>query len=287
MKQLVLILMNTLCALSAAQASIIIQSPGSDRNAFETFLKENPSAISYSQYLRQHSESNPSQEESLYALAEKLDSPSNEIVLRLMNIPDRLSSTSINYIYDLTNKLLERKDLSKNQDLIRLNCKVRGLLSVPFDNCGTTSLDFTAMKKQWPFAQGLLLESVAYSFTTSALVQISKDAVYSFTLYSDSHKAIEFKGTYSQFMQQHFVGEPLVDGSCSGFSSNIDDFTVQSSGAIFFKRDCIKAFQDAGKSRSLAEWAQDNKAWLIPVGILLVGGAAYGLKDKKIVIDKP
>lgn len=271
----------------AAKASILIQAPGTDSTLFESSLRGQSTAQTYSNFLIQKAQSNPQLEESLYSIAENLDAPSTEIISLLNAGQGKLSPSSLNFTYDLTRKLSERSDLARNQDLLRLNCKVRGLLSIPMDKCPPISVDFKAIKAQWPFAKVLLIESASYPLTSSSFVHISKDASYNFSLYSDSHKAIEFKGTYSQFMQQHFVGEPLINGTCSGFSSNIDDFAIQSAGSVFFNSECIKPLTESGKSRTTSEWMSDNKSWLIPVGIALLGGVAYSLKDKKLVIEKP
>lgn len=286
MKQ-VAFLISTFLFLNYAPAAILIQALGSDPVAFESSVRDQSNFRSYSDYQIQKAQNNPELEESLYSVAENLDATANEIVSRLSSIQDKLSPSAINFVYDLTKKLLERPDLARNQNLIRLNCKVRGLLTIPLDKCPAVTVDFKAIKAQWPFAKGVMIESAAYPVTTAPLQYLSKDAIYNFSLYSDSHKIVEFKGTYWQFMQQHFVGEPLINGTCSGFSSNIDDFTLQSAGSVFFQTDCIKPVSESGKSRSMKEWMSDNKSWLVPVGIALLGGVAYSLKDKKIVIDKP
>ncbi len=271
-------------------AGVLIQAEGSSRSEFETVLKEQSEMMSLIQFQIQRLQTNTRQEEDLYKVGENLEAPSGNISesLRSVHNSGPLSPTSINYLYDLSAKLLERPDLKNSAELNLANCKARSLLGMPIEKCAKVSVDFTAIHRQWPIAQVLLIESKSYDIATANSLNLASDAVYEFRLLSDTHKSVQFKGTYVQLMQQQFIFEPMIQGSCSGFSANIDDFNLQNSGTIFFSRDCMKAANGPPSGSRFGEWWDANKSWVYPVGLLLVGSAAaYGLKDKKIVIDKP
>lgn len=289
MKQIFTALMM-ITMTSAANAVVTIQSPTSSREEFAAFLKSQPEAVSYIRYQAEKFQSNPPQEDALYRISENLESSPQEILNQLRNIESGapLSSTSINFAYDLSTKLQERADLKDNLEMKTLHCKVRGLLAMPLGKCKKVKVDLVAIARQWPFMETLLVESSAYELATASHLEISSEASYQFTLLSNSHKAIVFKGTYVQFMQQHFSAEPLIAGSCYGYSASVDDFHVTSSGMVFFNPTCVKPINAPPVENGFSQWMEKNKSWVYPVGILLIGGAgAYALKDKKIVITKP
>jgi hypothetical protein len=269
---------------------ILIQAAGTSHTEFETFLKDQSEMISFSQYQVQRLQSNTRQEEELYKMGENLDATSKNISdsLRALKNSGPLSSTSINFLYDLSNRLQERPDLNNNFEIKMMNCKARSLVGMPLEKCPKVRVDFTSINRQWPTVQTLLIESASYQISTASSLELSNDAVYEFQLISDTHKAIQFKGTYLQLMQQHFVFEPMIEGSCREFSSSIDDFNIQNAGTVFFSKECLKAVNAPPTGNRFSEWMDANKSWVYPVGALLIGSAAaYGLKDKKIVIDKP
>jgi hypothetical protein len=159
---------------------------------------------------------------------------------------------------------------------------------MPLEKCPKVRVDFPAISRQWPAAQTLVIESNSYSISTANSLEVSIEAVYEFQLLSDTHQAVSFRGTYNQLMQQHFAFVPMVEGGCSGYATSIDDFNIQSSGTLFFSKDCLRPANAPPAGYRFSEWISENKAWIYPVGIILVGSAAaYGLKDKKIVVEKP
>ncbi|UYL09171.1 hypothetical protein B9G69_001095 [Bdellovibrio sp. SKB1291214] len=271
-------------------AAVIVQSPTSSREEYNAFIKSHAEAVSYVRYFTDKLQSNSHQEDLLYKIAERLDASPKEILLQLRTIESgaALSATSINFIYDLSNKLQERSEFKNNTELKTLQCKVRGLLSVPLETCAKVKVDIQAITRQWPTTDTLLIESVPYDLTTGISLEISSEAAYQFTLLSNTHKAILFRGTFVQLMQQHFVPEPMVSGTCDAFSAAIDDFTIASNGLIFFNPNCTKSIKTPQTESHFIQWVEKNKYWVYPAGVLLIGGAgAYALKDKKIVVTKP
>ncbi|WP_413585326.1 hypothetical protein [Bdellovibrio sp. HCB274] len=277
-------------AVARSHASVVIQAAGASPEGYREFLKEHPAMKSHSQYQSEKRSENPRQEEDLFRIAESMDAPAELITTNLSNTANNsvLSPTSLNFLFDLTTKLLERSDFKNTQPIKILNCKARALLEIPLEKCRKVTVDFQAINRQWPFTSVLMIESSAFSLTTASHLEISDEAVYQFTLLSDTHKTVVFKGTYSQFMQQHFAAELLVEGSCRGFTASTDDFEIINSGTAFFKKDCVQPINNPKTSSSFSEWVQSNKTWVYPAGLLLIGGAiAYGLKDKTLVITKP
>ncbi|QDK46773.1 hypothetical protein DOM22_17225 [Bdellovibrio sp. ZAP7] len=290
MKQILLTFMISLLAVKAFASGVLIQAAGSSQTEFDSFLKEHPENVSFSQYLVQRLQTNPRQEEELYRIGENLEASPKNISdsLRLIQKSGPLSLNSVNFLYDLSSKLMERSDLKNNFDIKTVNCKVRGLLGMHLEKCSKVRVDFIAINRQWPTAQTLVIESTAYPISTANSLEVSIEAVYEFQLLSDTHQAVNFRGTYNQLMQQHFVFVPMVEGNCKGYATSIDDFNIQSSGTLFFSKDCLKPANAPPAGNRFSEWLSENKAWIYPVGIILIGSAAaYGLKDKKIVVEKP
>ncbi|QLY24978.1 hypothetical protein [Bdellovibrio sp. KM01] len=271
-------------------SGVLIQAAGSSPAEFDSFLKEHPEMASFSQHLVQRLQTNGRQEEELYRIGENLEASPKNISdsLRLVQKSGPLSLNSVNFLYDLSSKLMERSDLKNNLDIKTVNCKVRGLLGMPLEKCPKVRVDFITINRQWPTAQTLVIESNPYTISTANSLEVSIEAVYEFQLLSDTHQAVNFHGTYNQLMQQHFVFVPMVAGTCSGYTTSIDDFNIQSSGTLFFSRDCLKPANAPLSGNRFSEWLNENKSWVYPLGIILVGSAAaYGLKDKKIVVEKP
>ena len=289
MKQIFLTLLFSLTT-QIAVAAVVVQATTTSREDFNVFLNSHPEMVSYRQYFTDRIQSNTLQENILYKIAENLDAPAMEILQQLRSVESTgpLSSTSINFIYDLTTKLQERSDFRNNPEMKILHCKVRGVLGMPLEKCAKVKVDLQAIVRQWPSTESFLIESATYDLTMPASLEISSEAVYQFTLLSNTHKAVVFKGSYIQFMQQHLIAEPMISGSCDGFSFNIDDFNITSSGSVFFNAACVKAINTPPTANNFSHWMEKNKSWVYPVGVLLIGGAgAYALKDKKIVFTKP
>ncbi|MEK2688940.1 hypothetical protein [Bdellovibrio sp. GT3] len=290
MKQFLLLIMGLFHSASCLASGVLIQAPGSSPDEFMKYLKSHPAAIPHSQFQSEKLRSNPRQEEDLYRIGDNMEVPAKVLAEKFKTIEDGgpLSETSTNFIFDLTSRLLERPDLQNNAQLKTLNCKVRGLLGIPMEKCRKVQVDFPAIGRQWSFASVVMIESAAFTLSAINHLDISSEAVYQFALISDTHKTVMFKGTYAQFMQQHFSAETLVNGSCRGFSSNIDDFQILNSGSVYFDNDCIKSASSPKNSSRFGDWIENNKSWVYPVGILLIGSAgAYALKDKTLVITKP
>ncbi|WP_413575887.1 hypothetical protein ACLVWU_15995 [Bdellovibrio sp. HCB290] len=290
MKQLICFFIACFAATDGFASGVVIQAAGASPESYLAFLKEHPSMRSHSQYQSEKQKENPRQEEDLFRIAENLETDPGFLIAKLQTINNSgaLSPTSLNFLFDLTTKLLERSDFKNNSQIKTMNCKVRGLLEIPMEKCRKVQVDFQSISRQWPFASVLMVESSAFLLGAVNHLEISEEAIYQFTLLSDTHKNVVFKGTYTQFMQQQFAAELLVEGECRRFASNIEDFQIINSGSAFFNKDCIQPINNPKTSSSFGEWVQGNKAWVYPAGLLLIGGAiAYGMKDKTLVITKP
>ncbi|MBO9667133.1 MAG: hypothetical protein J7501_10005 [Bdellovibrio sp.] len=267
--------------------TILIRSGGASPVEFENFAKAHSESKTYVQYISEQTQENPRLEEELFTLGERL-SQSEDLLPRLEQLQKEYSQspTALHYTFDLTKKLVESGKGTNLAGTAVLNCKARSLLQIPLENCKKSAVDFTTIQRQWPQVEYVMIESLLFSLNQSPFAEISKEAAYQWTLLSNSHQAVKFYGTYEQLMIQQLRFEPMAEGSCDGFSVNVNDFNVNANGLIFFNSECTKKIKEPQKATTYGEWFDRNKAWVLPVGALFLGGVAYSLKDKEIVIEK-
>jgi len=187
----------------------------------------------------------------------------------------------LQYTLDFIDKLQNRNLSAKSQiELANLKCKLSPLSDLnPISACSASTIHTSDMHRQWPWAKTLLVESFPLVLDSSETKSISTHASYHWTLLSNSHKPFHFYGTYSQFIQQAAPVENLVDGTCDGFSANIDDFSALSRAVIFFSNECQRRPQEPATKSSLGSWISEHKILVYSIGAIVVGGAIYALKD--------
>lgn len=274
----------------ASFGAILVRAPGVSPLDYSAFLHAHPEAKSYSLYLAEKAQSNQKQEEELFALGEHLQKQPDETLSKLKRTQadQPLSSTSIQYVFDLSKKGFENTKSTKSKaEFKKLNCKVGVLLTPPSQDCEIMTVDFKTIQRQWPHTDIVMIESVPFNLNDAVFLEISSENQYHWTLLSDSHKPQHFYGTYRHFLQQQLPTEELTQGGCDGYTTNFDDFVLNSEGMIFFNKNCTKMASAPQGPQNMSEWIEKNKTWVYPLGALLLGGAAYALKDKTLVIEKP
>ncbi|HWU43777.1 MAG TPA: hypothetical protein VN132_10075 [Bdellovibrio sp.] len=290
LQNLLFIFTTAFASFAFAHENVLVQSPGASPIEFEKALHETKTWTSYVDLQVSRIQKNIRQEDKVLSLSEKLQSSPTDLrnTLDQMQSESALTETSLHFLRDLSEKVLAgTMNPSDTTYYKSLFCKASGVSSdaIPSE-CGSRKVDLAVIHRQWPLAQVLMIENKRVNLEETS-PQIPVNVSYHWTLLSNSQKVISFYGTYEQFLQQHFVSENLVDGTCEGFSSSIDDFEVSAKAIVFFSKDCTKALIEPDHKSSFAVWFEENKTWVYPVGAVLLGGAILSAQGKNIVIDKP
>lgn len=282
--------------LAKAQEAVFIQAPGASPNDFSEVAKNTKGLQTILDLQSSRIQKNPLQEEKIFALGEQLNRPVSELIQEIEDLHRMapLTLVSLSFLKDLSEKILTRSVTSVEGSFLKnLFCQ-SGLLvdSSAEVSCKTTKVDLLTIRRQWPQAQALMIESrIIYldnqNDSSNPSPEILPSVPYHWTLLSNSAQSISFYGTYEQLLQQRLVMENLIEGTCGEFSSRVDDFQVASKALVFFSKDCTKRLYRPIQKTSFAEWIDNNKKWVYPVGGLLIGGALWAAQGKTLIIDKP
>jgi hypothetical protein len=151
-------------------------------------------------------------------------------------------------------------------------------------NCATQFVSLEHLRRKFPNAEKVLIESLGFGLTDLASPVIASQMSYHWTLISNSGKAVSFYGTYDQVFQQSFTFSDIVSGTCDGFTADFDDLSLQTEARIYFSDSCQKNSALPLEPSKLA-WVQEERTWWIAAGLVVLGGVVYSLKDKKISIN--
>ncbi len=142
-------------------------------------------------------------------------------------------------------------------------------------------MKLSSLKKQYPQLETVFVESFSFPLNENSQVTVSAQTPYQWTLLSNSVQPLVFFGTFEQLLNQQFVFENFVDGSCDGFSTRDLNMELMNRGIVFFSEECQRpAYVPTKKS-----WASENRHWLYVAGAVVLGGVIYSMKDKKMIID--
>lgn len=108
---------------------------------------------------------------------------------------------------------------------------------------------------------------------------------YQWSIVSDQYEDQVFYGTANDFGKQSFATKVRVQGTCSDYRLNLDDFALLTQATVFFDETCVVPALPA--PRTFKVWAQDHEKLLWGLGVLAAGFAAYQLRDKDLIITKP
>lgn len=270
-----------------SQELVILQAASASPQVYKEVIRNTQGAMTYAEIQSQQLRHNSVQEDQVFALADQLQKPSVDLKKRIDILQQQGPLTE--------NSLLFLKDFSakKNQgagaaDWELQLCKVSALVDAqPDPSCTLQKVDIQEVKRQWPQADLLMIESVTIDLADPKTVSVDSRASYQWTLLSNAYKKISFYGTYQQFQQQHFFADPFIEGTCEGFASNIDDFDTNNRALVFFSKECSKkAFNPPAQKTSFAQWVDDHKVLVYSLGAVLAGGAVVAMQGKTLVIDK-
>lgn len=268
---------------------VLIMAPQANPTDYQAQLQNSKNFRSFVDVQIERIINNESQEEEVFTLAEQIENEPQFVINRIEQLISKepLTQVSLDFITDFSDKYhAKASKLVDRNYFLKLNCKNNLLTKKPIsDSCKRLNLNISLLKKKWPEADRLLIESQPY-FINEAGPEFISDMKYHWTLLSNSSKSISFYGTYDQLLLQNFKFENVVSGSSSDYSSNVDDLEINATGLIFFSKESILPVTQPIKNEGFLQWANNNRAWLIPVGLILVSAAALNSKNKKLVIEK-
>ncbi|UXR64346.1 hypothetical protein EZJ49_14855 [Bdellovibrio bacteriovorus] len=274
------------------QAQVLIQGPGSSPKEFESFLSLNPRAQSFQRFVIEEMQSQPQQEQKIFALADLIDIEISSGLEQLdkINREAALSTLSLQFLKDLLARWQSVTSANKAMKtaIHQLSCKMNFLSgeNTASSECPLEPASLSELRTKNSWAETLLVESSAYSLEAGSRLLLVASARYHFTLLSNTHNPVSFYGTYAELLSQNLKAEPLVSGSCKGFHADIDSMNLLNQGSVFWNAQCVRRLNEGQDSDLTGKsWLQRNKTWLYPTAALLFGGGIYVMRGKKLVID--
>jgi hypothetical protein len=270
----------------AQTARPLILAAGTSPQNYLQFLAQHPELTSITDYL---AGLQPGNEERVYALADHLEDPADQLLGEVENLHRELtlSENALLFLRDLLDKA-GAKTLTPSQRKIwqNLSCLNDNLLALDESKiCKFEKTQLSELQKIFPWAEGLRIESRFIRLQSQGQIAFILGASYHFQILSNTHKSTTFYGTLAQLKQQSFQPEAWVSGNCDEFTTTVDDFALQEQGSVFFNDTCVQSLKNPIQKSSVKRWAQENQNWLYAGGAFVLGAIVYGMKNKKLVID--
>lgn len=271
--------------VTALAQTVLLQAPGSSPSSYREYLKAHPEMISFVASIQERLQKNPFQEKKLFQLADSFTENVDPTVAQLKEIQSEgpLTLLSLRYMRDLSEKSLALKiTAAQRQELMHFYCKSSALLGEGPEiyKCPAQIVMLKHIAKLYPQVEKVFVESRLFDVEETS--PLSPKTAYQWTLVSNTHKPINFFGTFEQLINQRFTFENQIEGSCEAFSTAQLEMDLINRSAVYFSDTCV------GRANTLPEkksWFAENKTWVYTAGAILLGGLAYSMKDKKLVID--
>jgi hypothetical protein len=284
-----LIFLLALAGQSPAQAQTarpFILAPGSSPQDYQQFLGKHADLISVTDYL---AAVKPATDDKIFALADHLEDPADQLLAEIQNIHQELVQTEegLLFIRDLLDKAAMKKlSPPQKKSWENLSCLNENLLNgVLPANCKSEKVLLAQMIRLFPWAEGILVEHRFVRLQKDGALILASGASYHFQILSNTHKTVNFYGTYAQLSQQSFQPETWVSGSCDEFSAHADDFAIRETSLVFFNDRCVQSLKNPVLKTSAQRWISENRNWLYAGGAFVLGAVVYGMRNKKMVID--
>lgn len=289
MKTILLISLQMLNSLAFA-SGVWIQGPDVSRSEFESFMRQQGDSKTYVQFMLSKLRPSEIQPDALQGAQNILEQ--KNISFNFPNDFENIESQGVmdrNHRGFLKNFLQKLKDKNPGDKIVsRLLCKWS---SFPGEadadkSCFPPPQSLSALSAKLSKYDTLLLEDLAVSLAPNASIAVDPNEIFNWRLLSNSRRTISFRGSLQDLRTQEFRSDELIQGDCESFSHGLDDMELVSTASVYFNDACMKSLKEPETSRS-EQWLKENKSWVIPAGIAVLGVLAYQLKDKRLVIEKP
>lgn len=263
---------------SLANAAVVIKSKEVSSEEFNLFLKQNPQAISLSQYYYNKWSQDMKNRQIIFEVG---GLPEADALTQLAEIESQrrlfpLSIDEMRFIHSLAEKNLSLPEAKG------LYCLSRTFSSsepsqIP---CSEKIISLKSLQKNFPVIQSVMIEGTILN--EEKPLKISQSQSYNWVLLSDTHSPIQFFGTYDNLLQQRFEWIPIVIGNCDRFSVNSSDPLLRISARVYFSNGCLRETQ---KSNAEISFEKESRTAIWVTGAIVLGAIAYSLKDKRVTID--
>lgn len=288
MKIFLLLLFASVPALAKVP---MVMAPSADAMAYQRALQSSPGFESYISSEVDQMQKSEQLDASLLSLGDNLDKPlpALEAQLHQLHQSQPWSAVNAQFLNDLWTKINETPlDPQDKKTAEKSLCTAEFLSDHPLSAfCVLEKTELKNLRQHFPEFELLMIDAKPVALQSDLFLDLPTDEMFHWTLLSNKSKPWHFFGTYRQLLLQTAEVEPLIQGSCESHSLTVNDFTLESTGFVFFDSQCIKALHQEPPETGFVPWLKENKNWLIPVGIVLGGLAAYQLRNNMIVIDSP
>ena len=273
----------------ALGSGIWIQSPTVSRSEFEAFLHQNPENQSYIQFMLGKQLPQDISGFSLQwaqSLLEQKDIPlSFSRDLEIFETENTMDKSRRAFLLGFLQKLKDKNPTEKA--LAKQLCKWGSFPGeAEAGNCGRRPQSLSSLASKLPDIEVLLLEDYPVALHSGASLNIDPNDVFNWRLLSNAQKMVSFRGSLQDLRNQEFHFENIVRGNCDSFSHGVDDMELASNGFVYFAENCKKSVREPETLRA-GQWLAENRSWIIPAGIAVLGAIAYQYRNKKLVIEKP
>lgn len=279
MKKLISLFLSFFFLISPfANATIVIKSKEASSGDFKIFLKQNPQALSLSQYYYNKWSQEMKNRQIIFE-AGGLSEVEAQIQLAEVDSQRRLFPLSIDELRFINSLAEKNLSLPEAQSLYCLSHALAssGASRIP---CNEKVISLKALQRNFPEVHSLMLEGILMN--DEKPLKISQTQSYNWILLSESYSPIQFFGTYENLLQQRFEWSPVVTGNCDRFSVNSSDSLLRISAKVYFSSDCLR---DTQKSNAEISFEKESRTAIWVTGALVLGAIAYSLKDKRVSID--
>lgn len=271
-------------AQSSLAKKILLKHPEASAAAFQEYLTENEEYSSWVDTIFLETLKQPDQERKIFDFGDSLTTDPTYFLGQIQDIEknESLSLLSLQYLEDVSLKYLQ-SDTGKvhRSEFIKLYCKAQvlndeGSAKYP---CKLKLESLAPMAQKYSWIDRILIESKAIDPKNS--VMLNEHTPYQWKLLSNSHRSVEFYGTYNDLIQTPFAASEFVQGQCDNFSIKERKINVKSATAVFFKPSCIK---DISAENTQKSFLKEASPWHYAMAILTLSASIMYLKDKTLTI---
>lgn len=265
---------------------ILIAAPGIKTESFEKFLRQNPGFQSYTDYILSDSLPKMPAEAILNWAELYLEQNKNISHFHL-----EFEKARKDFFWNSETRQLMKELLTKLKNKYPRNLEIKNstcLIQLPENQEECKFQKFSLLLwKQASFPKSrIFIDGIEYQDTDEvySLLRLKHQIL----IVSDHHKEILAWLSIDELFARKDSTETLVQGQCQNFSTSKNiDLSIQDRVFVYFAENCVKNEATLHDLQTSKSWYQENKSWVLPVGIVVLGGLLYSLKDQEVQIELP